>query len=508
MVRNGEISGPDVKRAMRRHWWVIPVSIVVCGTIGVLMAMALPKRYTSQTVVLVTRPTVGPKYVDPVSTEDLNHRLSTMQEQILSRSRLEPVIQKFGLYKDEVGKTHIEDLVERLRNTISVSALEAMRGTEDRTLPGFYINVSFNDPQLAQQICAEVTSMFLSQNALATTKQAEGTTSFLSQQLDQAKAALDEQDAKLAKLKKQYMGSLPEESQSNLSLLMTMNSQLEATTQTLSRAQQDKVLNESILTQQLSTWRSMQSSPGTNTETLEQQLGALQDQLTNLESRYTEEHPDVIKTKNQIAELKRRMTSTSSKAPETPAAAAANAPEPPQIQQLRAKLKQDELGIADLTKRQSQIQEQIRQLQGKIQASPMVEEQVKELSRSYQSAQDFYNELLKKRENSAMATDLAHQQEGEQFRVLDPPSLPIKPSFPKKTYFGGGGLGFGLVAALGILYVLVATDRSLYTERDVEISLKLPVLTTVPSFMIAANSDLSKGGATNGNGASQMSLRN
>ncbi len=507
MVRNGEINGPDVKRAMRRHWWVIPVSVIVFGAIGVLLAMALPKRYTSQTVVLVTRPTVGPKYVDPVSTEDLNHRLSTMQEQILSRSRLEPVIQKFGLYKDEVGKAHIEDLVERLRNTISVSALEAMRGTEDRTLPGFYINVSFNDPQLAQQICAEVTSMFLSQNALATTKQAEGTTSFLSQQLDQAKAALDEQDAKLAKLKKQYMGSLPEEAQSNLSLLMTMNSQLEATTQTLSRAQQDKVLNESILTQQLSSWRSMQSSPGTNTETLEQQLGALQDQLTNLESRYTEEHPDVIKTKNQIAELKRRMASTGSKATETPAAAA-NSPEPPQIQQLRAKLKQDELGIADLTKRQSQIQEQIRQLQGKIQASPMVEEQVKELSRSYQSAQDFYNELLKKRENSAMATDLAHQQEGEQFRVLDPPSLPIKPSFPKKAYFGGGGLGFGLVAALGILYVLIATDRSLYTERDVEISLKLPVLTTVPSFVIAANADLSQGGATNGNGASQMSLRN
>ena len=507
MVRNGEISGSDAKRALRKHWWVIPVSIVACGAIGVLLAMVLPKKYTSQTVVLVTRPTVGPKYVDPVSTEDLNHRLSTMQEQILSRSRLEPVIQKFGLYKDEVGKTHVEDLVERLRGTISVSALEAMRGTEDRTLPGFYINVSFEDPQMAQQICAEVTSMFLSQNALATTKQAEGTTSFLSQQLDQAKAALDEQDAKLAKLKKQYIGSLPEEAQSNLSLLMTMNSQLEATTQTLSRAQQDKVLNESILAQQLSTWHSMQTTPGTNTETLEQQLGLLQDQLTNLESRYTDEHPDVIKTKNQIEELKRRIAGSSSK-PVDPAPSAANAPEPPQIQQLRAKLKQDELSIADLTKRQVQTQEQIHQLEGRIQASPMVEEQVKELSRSYQSAQDFYNDLLKKKENSAMATDLAHQQEGEQFRVLDPPSLPIKPSFPKKANFAGAGLGLGLVASLGVLYLIIVNDRSLYTERDVETSLKLPVLATVPSFVISANSGVAKAGTANGNRASQMSLRN
>lgn len=507
MVRNGEISGSDAKRALRKYWWVIPVSIVACGAIGVLLAMVLPKRYTSQTVVLVTRPTVGPKYVDPVSTEDLNHRLSTMQEQILSRSRLEPVIQKFGLYRDDVGKAHIEDLVERLRSTISVSALEAMPGTQDRTLPGFYINVSFDDPTLAQQICAEVTSMFLSQNALATTKQAEGTTSFLSQQLEQAKAALDEQDAKLAKLKKQYMGSLPEESQSNLSLLMTMNSQLEATTQTLSRAQQDKVVNESILNQQLSTWHSIQTSPGASPESLDQQLGVLQDQLTSLESRYTEEHPDVIKTKNQIAELKRRMALANSK-PAEPAVTADNTPEPPQIQQLRAKLKQDELSISDLTKRQAQIQEQIRQLQGRIQASPMVEEQVKELSRSYQSAQDFYNELLKKRENSAMATDLAHQQEGEQFRVLDPPSLPIKPSFPKKAYFGGGGLGMGVVVALGILYLLIATDRSLYSERDVEMSLKLPVLTSVPSFVIPAHAGVLKSGTANGNGASKLSLRN
>ena len=122
-----------------------------------------------------------------------------------------------------------------------------------------------------------------------------------------------------------------------------------------------------------------------------------------------------------------------------------------------------------------------------MQSSPVVEQQLKEMTRSYQSALDFYNELQKKRENSAMASDLEHQQESEQFRVLDPPSLPSKPSFPKLTYFGGGGVAAGFILGLGILFLLVATDNSMHTERDVELCLKLPVLALVPTLEANTN---------------------
>jgi len=135
-----------------------------------------------------------------------------------------------------------------------------------------------------------------------------------------------------------------------------------------------------------------------------------------------------------------------------------------------------------MTKRQGQIQDQIRSLQGRLQASPVVEQQLKELTRSYQTASDIYNDLLKKRENSAMATDLEHEQQGENFKVLDAPSLPSSPSFPKKIVFVGGGLGAGLALSLGILYLLAVSDKGMYSERDVELCLKLPVLTSVPSF--------------------------
>jgi capsular polysaccharide biosynthesis protein len=115
----------------------------------------------------------------------------------------------------------------------------------------------------------------------------------------------------------------------------------------------------------------------------------------------------------------------------------------------------------------------------------MVEGQFKEITRNYQAALDFYNDLLKKREQSAMASDLEHQQGSEQFRVLDPPNLPNKPSFPKKTYFLGGGLGGGLALGLGILYLIAVSDKSLYTERDVELFLRLPVLSMVPGLETA-----------------------
>jgi protein tyrosine kinase modulator len=478
MVRNGELGLAEARRTLRRYWWILPLSTFVLGGMGIGATFVLPKRFTSETMVLVQQPTVGPEYVKPVVTEDLNHRLAAMKEQILSRTRLQPIIEKFGLYAKDRDRVQIEDLVERLRTAVEIKPMEPTPGTQSRQLPGFYVDVTFDNPQIAQQICTEITSMFLEENGRERKQQANETTNFLSKQLEEARKNLADQDAKLAQFKRQYLGSLPEEEQSNLNILTGMNTQLEANTQALSRAQQDKAFNESLLGQQEGNWKASQK--GQNPETAEQQLGALRDQLTSLQARYTSEHPDVIKLKSQIEELKKRMaeapTNDLSANGQTPAVAA----EPPQIQQLRAKLRQDDISITDLSKRQAQIQDEIRQLQGRVQASPMVEQQLKELTRNYQTAQDFYNDLLKRRQNAGVAGDLESQQESEQFRVYDPPSLPDRPSFPKKVYFAGGGLGAGLALGLAILYWIAIGDKSMHTERDVELALKLPVLALVP----------------------------
>jgi len=482
MVANRELNATDAKRVLRRYWWILPISTALLTTVAWVTANVLPKRYTSQTTVLVEQPFVSSKYVDPVVSDDLNHRLATMQEQILSRTRLQPIIEKLNLYSEDKNQVHIDDLVERLRGAITVKPVESMQGTGPHQLPGFYITATFDAPQLAQQVCTEITSMFLAQNARQTEQQATRTTSFLGEQLAEAKKKLDLEDAKLADFKRQHPGSLPEDTQTNLGFLMGTNSQREANTQALSRAQQEKAFNESILQQEEANWKT-RTTGGPNPDSADQQLALLQDQLTNLLSRYTPDHPDVIKTESQIAELKKRMA-------EPPKPAPSNAPaqsthEPPQIQLLRAKLKQDDLIIANLMREQAQIQSQSSQLQGRMQATPMVEQEYKEITRDHQTASDIYNELLKKSQSSTMAGALVHQQDSEQFRVYDSPNLPTQPSFPKKPYFLGGGAVGGLALGFGILFLLAMMDKTIHSEHDAELFLQLPVLTVVPTLAVA-----------------------
>src|SRR6266436_6325158 len=129
MIKNGEITITEARRILRHYWWILPLTVIGCGALGLLAAAVLPKRYTSQTLVLVDQPTVPTEYVRPVVSEELNHRLASMQEQILSRTRLQPIIEKFGLYPALRGKVHIEELVDRLRTAVIVKPMDAMPGT-------------------------------------------------------------------------------------------------------------------------------------------------------------------------------------------------------------------------------------------------------------------------------------------------------------------------------------------------------------------------------------------
>jgi polysaccharide chain length determinant protein (PEP-CTERM system associated) len=489
MWRNGEISLHQVRRMLRGYWWILPTTTLLAASVGLGLAKLLPKKFTSSTVVLVEPPTVSKEVVPALMTEDLYHRLASMKEQILSRSRLQPIIEKLNLYAEDRGKKHIEELVERLQESIDVSLMQPMAGSVDRQPPGFHVNVTFNDPMIAQQICIEISSMFMEQNYVSRIDQATDTSKFLTKEVEDAKARLDEQDVKLAQFKRQYLGSLPEEQQSNLSLLTALNTQLEAATQALGRAQQDKAFNESLLNQQEATFKATQSGAQSQ-DLLDQQLTLLQSQLSDLLSKYTPQHPDVIKLRAQIEDTKRKMTAAADKS--SGASTQVVTHESPQMQQLRAKIKLDELSIDDAIKHQGQIQDQIRQLQGRVESSPMVEQQLKELTRNYQTASDMYNDLLKRQQNSSMVVHLENAQQSETFRVLDPPSFPMTPSFPKKILFVGGGAGAGLALGLGILYVLALTDKAMYTEHDVELCLKLPVLTMVPNYELSSANESDK----------------
>ena len=482
-----ELTPADYIAMLRRRWVWIAVFAVIGPPLAYGVSKFLPPKYTSETTVLVQPPTVSTKFVEPLQSMDVSERLASMKAQILSRTRLEPIIRQFGLYPQDIDRVSMDTLVGRLQDAVDVTPVQPMAETRANNLPGFFVDVTFSDPRLAQQICSAVTSMFIEENLRVSQQNSQVTTDFLSQQLDEAKKNLDDQDGKLAAFKGRYLDSLPDEEQTNLNLLGNLTSQLDADTQALARAQQDKSFVESLLAQQIGALQA--SRNGAGSDALQQQVVALQTQLTDLQARYTDDYPDVIKTKNDIAVLEKRIAENESqKTPADPSADSSADPgkvrkgDPPQITQLRAQIHSYEQLIAEKANEQEKIKEEIKVFEGRVQSSPVVEEQYKELTRGYQTALDSYNDLLKKKSDATMAKELQQEQEGEQFRVLDPASLPTTPSFPKPTRFALGGLGGGLAVGFGLAFFLEMRDSSLRSERDVEYALRLPVLAVVPSI--------------------------
>ena len=486
MTEMRQLNFEDYVDIIRRRWWLVAALALLGAGAGYGTAHFLPKRYTSQTLVLVEQPTVPGDYVKPVITQDVNQRLATMQQQILSRTRLEPVIQQFGLFAKDIKDVSIEDLVQRLRDAISVTPIRAMSGTEGRQLPGFNIAVVFDDPHLAQQICSTITSMFVEANLKLRQELSDQTTQFLGKQLEDAKSKLDDQDAKLAAFQRLHIGSLPDESQTNLSVLTELNTQLDAVTQALGRAHQDKSFAESVLAQHLAAWQA--SQVGQNPDSLERQLAAQEQQLSELQSKYTDDHPDVIKAKSNIETLNQKIANAQGGEKTSQAdGQTKSAVEPPEIQNLRAQIFQLEQGIKQRTAQQEEIQRQIKLYQARVESSPTIEQEYKELTRDYQTALAFYNDLLIKRDQSSMANDLERRQQGEQFQVLDPANLPDKPSFPNKQLFALGGFGAGLGAAISLVLLIEILDTSLHSKQSVENVLQLPVLATIPVIQGPSN---------------------
>lgn len=486
MIQNRELTMDDYLAMLRRRAKVILIPALVAPLVGFLISYAFTPKYTSQSEILVEPPKISDAVVQQVFTEDLTQRITTIGQRVLSPARLQPMVEKLGLARggsvdDAVSQILLNTTLEPVPD-ISAFGTTAKKktGPNATAVPGFYVKYTGSTAREAQQVCTEVTSMLLNEDLKSRQDQANGTTDFLVAQLADAKRTLDDMDAKLAAFKKQYTGQLPGDEENNLKILVGLNSQLEANTQTLNRAQQDKAYTESMLAQQLAAWKSTQSS--TNPQTLEKQLSDLQSALLGLQARYTADHPDVIKTKADIAEVKKKLAEinkAASDAPET-AIEKASATEPPEIRQMRLQLHQYGDLITAGTRDQKRLQQEIAAYQGRVTLSPNVEEQYSALMRDYANAQKVYQDDLAKQSTSRMASQAESQAQGERMGLLNPATTPDSPSFPNRLLFAAGGIAAGLALGAGLALWLELRDNSIRTEADAEAALELPMLVAVP----------------------------
>ena len=474
MLGHRELTMQDYADMLKRRYRLILICTVLLLSFGIGISHTLTPQYMSQTLVLIEQQKVPEDYVKPVVNEDLGARLASMREQILSRSRIEPIIERFNLYSG--SKYSMDDRVDLTRKAIGITPISP--GQSSRGMPGFYITFKAQDAHTAQQVCGEITSLFISANLSAREESAEGTTDFLRQQLADSKRNLDEQDAKLAAFERKYSGKLPQQEASNTSTLQALTTQLEAATQAVSRIQQNTAFLETMIAQQAQDASHIDPATGTSADTVQAQLKAAQTQEKELEALYTPDHPDVLAIKRRIASLRAEIAHGATE-PTKGDTAAAKTTDSPQLQQLKAQLRAERQSLVATKQEQTRLEQQVRSYEAKLESSPLVEEEYKQVTRDHDTAVQFYNTLLTKMNQSSMATALEHRQQGEQFRVMDAPNLPEAPTFPNHLVFAGGGLASGMVMGLLLAALLEYRDKSLRNDSDVFAFTKLPTLAIV-----------------------------
>jgi polysaccharide chain length determinant protein (PEP-CTERM system associated) len=474
MLGHRALTLQDYTTILKRKWWIIAIPAILFPIVGFGITYLVQPEYISQTLVLVEQQKVPESYVKAVVTEDLSGRLASMREQILSRSRLQPIIERFNLFAN--SKLSMDERIDLTRKNIGITPIQS-EIARTNGLPGFFISFKANDPRTAQLVCGEIQSLFVTENLSDRAASAAGTTDFLKGQLADAKAKLDEQDEKLRKFQQTYVGKLPGAEASNINMLTTLNTQLDAATQAIARLEQNKSYLESMAALQQQNQASQLNEHGGSTPQGQQvELQQLLAQEADLTSRYTDDYPDVVSTRRKIKDLRDQMAKAPPPAPATTAPATPKLADSIGSLQLRTQLRSMDQEISMKKHDQAAIQSQLHIYQERIASSPEVEEEYKSITRDNQTAQTFYDELLNKIQTATMAANLEKRQQGEQFRVMDEPNLPESPSSPKRPVFVAGGLAAGLGLGLLIVALLEYLDTALRSERDIWAFTKLPTL--------------------------------
>ncbi len=513
----GETIARFVGAIIRRRWWALLTAATIIIATVVLLTL-LPNRYKSQATIIVVQQSVSERYVVPTATTDLTRVLEAMMQEVLSRPQLTGLIDEFGLYRKEREHLAPELILAKMRSDIDVKPLEPVGGTGgQKDLNAFTISFTAGTPLIAQEVTSRLSSIFIQTNLRSRTRQATNTTSFLHEQLDATKTKLADQEQKLKDFKMQYLGTLPEQQQGNLAILSSIQAELQHTEDGLNNAQQQKVYLQSMLDgyRRLAAQAASMSTIGSVSqvngvviqaanplEAARVNLARLQAKEAELRATYGAKYPEVLEVQRQIAVAESVLSSIRSMQPtadkedakgekvaaqkpsvagNSPAASADNA----SIAQVESQLEANRLEILNLSKDETQLRAKLATYQERLNLTPVREQQLAGLMRDDELLKKEYSDLLSKELESQLATNLEEQQGGQQFRLIDPPSLPTVPSSPKRGKIALGGAAAGVSLGLALAFLIDLKDHSFHREKDLLRELRFPIVVSVPLVLTA-----------------------
>jgi polysaccharide chain length determinant protein (PEP-CTERM system associated) len=463
-----------VRIARRRIWWLlVPFALVAAAT--ALVARALPDMYRSETLVQIVPQQVNSSLVRPVVTTSIEDRLQSIRQQILSRTRLEQLINEFNLYPEERQHGIMEDIVQRMRD----------RDIQIQVVNGNSFRISFigRDANTVAKVTARLASLFIGESLQDRKNLSEGTNDFLEQQLVKAHDQLQDIEHRLADYNRTHAGELPSQLDANLQQVHNAQLQQQQLADSLNRDQDMRIELERQLSQARTPIVTAPTGNGAAPTSTAQQLAVARAQLADYETRYTPDHPDLQAARRTVHDLEQKLRDEQAAAGSPDGAAVlspAEAERQRQISDLQAQI--DELDRQMTRKRaeQQKLQSAAAEYQRRVEATPNREAELTELTRDYKNWSDRYSSLLTRKEDAQLAANLESRQIGETFRLLDPARVPERPYSPDRTRLTAIGLAAGLAIGGVLVLLLEYTDRTFKTDEDASLVLDLPVVAVVP----------------------------
>jgi polysaccharide chain length determinant protein (PEP-CTERM system associated) len=467
----------------RRKWWFVAgVFIVAAGT--ALVAALLPKVYTSQCLILLEGQPVGSDTnagaQRPGGDQQTEQQLQMLIQQALSRTRLEQIMHDSGYVSpaDSVSDTQLDEF----RDKININMLKDKDPRHNSAPYGFEVTYSDHNPKKAQRITNALASFVVSERLKSQEQAAKESNQFLDNQLEVAAKDVTEKQRALSDFKTRYAGQLPVDEQLNVQSLVRLQAQLQESQQAAERARGEIAAIENPPDTAATT--STHSSPDSPLAKLNGNLGTLKAKLADLLSRDTPSHPDVVKTRAEIARIQAEIAAEQAAQAKT---ADADPKKAANVTGSNAtRLADAQAQIVTRQAEQKRIQDDIRRYQQNLELIPIHGQQFTEFERAYQDSKTTFDTLKKKVDDARLANDMKLGLQGQRFRIQDFASLPDKPASPVYWKINLGGLGGALLVGILVAGFIEFRDTTMKSERDVEYYLQTKNLTTVPVLVLPA----------------------
>lgn len=456
----------------RQNKWGIFFLTLGLTLVAVMGIAVMPDTYQATTTILVDPQKVSDQYVNPAVHDALTDRLQTITQEVLSSTRLQELIDRYQLYPEDRRAKSPEQTIAQMRKAITIEVKHAAGNG-----PGaFTITYEGRNPVIVAQVTNELASRFIEWNLQSREQLTEVTAQFLDEQLQEAKKKLETQENQVREFAMSHLGEMPDNLPANLGTLAQLRATYQADSDSLDRLEQQRL-------ELLRMPQPVQDATGHNIDPASSERGRLeaeeirlQEQLLDLRRRYTPAHPEVVETAARLQRVKEEIKQLPP-------------PVPGKIDTTNMTASQVRLEIIShemsrLTEDMKKVQEQMVAYQSKVDAMPLREQQLTDLTRDYEISKQEYSTLLGKKYSADMATNLERKQQGERFTVIDPAIPPGRPIRPNRALLMLAALFGSLFLSIALVIGREKLDMTVRAEQDLEDLLPAPVtmLALIPTI--------------------------